>query len=100
MGGAASTGGHKSKPAHSLATHNTSRIPLPKHSKKQMTAKDFDKIHQKNFDKSVNNYVTKCVDMLQCYYYRSQSIVDYHNRRQVQLSAVTPLGNSVCLSIC
>ena len=30
--------------------------------------------------------------------YRSQSIVDYNNRRQQHLSSVTPLGNTVCLS--
>ena len=31
--------------------------------------------------------------------YRSQSILDYHNRRQQQLSSTTPLTNSVSVSV-
>ena len=43
-----------------MTTHN-SKIPVPKPAKRIMTAKDFDKIHQKNFNRSVNMYVIACL---------------------------------------
>ena len=49
--GGASTASHKRKTTNSSATQN-SKIPVAK-AGKSMTAKDFDKIHQKNFYKSV-----------------------------------------------
>ena len=53
--GGASIAGHKRKTTHSVAPHN-SKIPVPKCAK-SMTAKDFDKIHQKNFKRSVSLYI-------------------------------------------
>ena len=52
-GGAATVTKHK-KPAK---VNNNSRIPVPKYVKGVMTAEDFDRIHQKSFDK----LVMKCV---------------------------------------
>ena len=73
--GEASTAGHKRKTTQSWATHN-SKIPVAKCAK-SMTAKDFDKIHQKNFERSVsyvcNLYMYNCVHctvyMHSCCYY-------------------------------
>ena len=51
--GGATTADHKRKLNHPVTTHN-SKIPVAKSAaKKTMTAKDFDRIHQKNFKKSV-----------------------------------------------
>ena len=51
--GGATTAGHKRKLNHPVTTHN-SKIPVAKSAvKRTMTAKDFDRIHQKNFKKSV-----------------------------------------------
>ena len=55
--GGAATAGHKRKLNHPVTTHN-SKIPVAKSvDKRTMTAKDFDRIHQKNFNKSVVMHV-------------------------------------------
>ena len=51
--GGATTAGHKRKLNHPVTTHN-SKIPVAKSAvKRTMTARDFYRIHQKNFNKSV-----------------------------------------------
>ena len=64
--GEASTAGHKRKTMQSLATHN-SKIPVAKCAK-SMTAKDFDKIHQKKFERSVSYVTYTCITVctVQC----------------------------------
>ena len=57
----ATTAGHKRKLNHPVTTHN-SKIPVAKSAvKRTMTARDFNRIHQKNFNKSVviHMYVLK-----------------------------------------
>jgi len=53
-GGATSIAGQKRKQEYS-ATTNNSKIPVAKLGKKAMTSKDFDRIHQKNFNRLEND---------------------------------------------
>ena len=64
----ATTAGHKRKQNHPVTTHN-SKIPVVKSApKRTMTAKDFDRIHQKNFNKLVviHTYLLSCVCKYVC----------------------------------
>ena len=73
--GGATTAGHKRKQNHPVTTHN-SKIPVAKSAvKKTMTAKDFDRIHQKNFKKLV--VIHTCLLSCVCKYVCTHVYVHY-----------------------
>ena len=64
--GRATTAGHKRKQNHPVTTHN-SKIPVAKSAvKRTMTAKDFDRIHQKNKLVVIHTYLLSCVCKYVC----------------------------------